>query len=145
MIKMKGSTAKSPHDSFAPYWALAMILFLLCGLGTINFNFGSFWKGYVLDMTGPAWTYILFRGLFTGKVSNRWTRFFKPVRTYVLLFLVSSGIETAQYFELYDATFDPFDLLAYNALMLPAFILDLVQESKILARKGEEERSGQAA
>jgi len=58
-------TLKVRHDKNAPYWAAAFILLGALGLSTIWFNFGKFWKGYMLDMAGPAWNYILFRGLYT--------------------------------------------------------------------------------
>jgi len=75
-------------------------------------------------MTGPAWSYILFRGRYTTKAENAWTRFFTPVRTVVILVLICFGIETAQYLQFYDATFDPWDFLAYISILLPLFILD---------------------
>ena len=124
---MTHQVTNSNHNKYAPYWAIAMAIFLILGLGTINLNWGNFWKGYVLDMVGPAWVYILFRGLFTGKANNFWTRFWTPLKTFLVLFSVLVMIEMAQYFKLYDGTFDPFDLLAYVSLLLPIFILDLLQ------------------
>lgn len=87
---------------------------------------GAFWKGYVLDMTGPAWNYILFRGRFTSRSVNAWTRFFTPKKTVTIFVLVCFGIEGAQYFGLYGATFDPWDFLAYVSILVPLFILDQV-------------------
>ena len=101
-----------------------MVVFLVLGIATRYVNLGWLWSGYLLDMVGPAWTYILFRGLFTAYAENRWTLFFTPAKTVIILLLVSFGIETAQYFEWYDATFDPWDLAAYCSLMLPAFMID---------------------
>ncbi len=75
-------------------------------------------------MTGPAWSYILFRGRFTAKKDNWWTRFFTPIRTVIIFIAVCFGIEAAQYFHLYDATFDPWDFLAYVSLLIPLFLLD---------------------
>jgi hypothetical protein len=112
----------------APYWAAAMIIFGVTGLATIWIDLGNFWKGYVLDMVGPAWNYILFRGLFTGYRANRWTRFFTPLRTLLIFLIVCFGIEAAQYLGWYDATFDPFDLLAYVSLLLPIYIIDRYQQ-----------------
>jgi hypothetical protein len=88
-------------------------------------DFGYFWKGYILDMTGPAWNYILFRGLFTANKQNVWTKFFTPSHTLIIFLLVCFGIETAQYFELYDSTFDPWDYLAYVSILIPLFLLDI--------------------
>jgi hypothetical protein len=115
------------HDKRAPYWAAALLLLGVTGVATTWIDLGSFWSGYVLDMTGPAWNYILFRGLFTAEADNRWTRFFTPVRTLAIFLVVCFGIEMAQYFELYDATFDPWDFFAYISLLVPIFIIDLIQ------------------
>lgn len=118
------------HNKYAPYWAIAMFAFLVCGLLTVYIKAGGFWNGYVLDIVGPAWNYILIRGLFTGFRRNKWTRFFTPVKAFFLIFLVSYGIETIQYFGLYDSTFDPWDLLSYISLLTPLFLIDLYLKSK---------------
>ena len=76
-------------------------------------------------MTGPAWNYILFRGRFTSKSDNFWTRFFTPWNTVVIFIAVCFGIEGAQYFGVYEATFDPWDFVAYISILIPLFILDL--------------------
>ncbi len=115
------------HNKYAPYWAAAMFIFAALGLTTVWWDLGAFWKGYVLDMVGPAWNYILFRGLFTTYQKNKWTNFFTPQKTFLLFIAFSFGVETAQYFKLYDATFDYFDYLAYLSLLSPLFILDLKQ------------------
>jgi len=113
------------HDRLAPYWAAGLAILCGTGLSTIWIDLGAFWKGYVLDMTGPAWNYILFRGRFTYKADNLWTRIFTPKTTVMLFVLVCVGIEGAQFFQLYDATFDPWDFIAYVSVLVPLFILDL--------------------
>lgn len=70
------SSLSERHDKCAPYWAAALLILCLTGISTIWIDLGIFWKGYVLDMTGPAWNYILFRGLNTEYADNVWTRFF---------------------------------------------------------------------
>ena len=115
------------HSQNAPYWAAGLVILGLTGIATVWTDLGPFWKGYVLDMTGPAWNYILFRGLFTGYKDNAWTRFFTPGRTFIIFILVCIGIEGMQYLEFYDATFDPWDLLAYGSILIPLFILDSLQ------------------
>jgi hypothetical protein len=119
------NTIEARHDKHAPYWAIA--LFTLCGIGiaTTFVDLGKFWKGYVLDMTGPAWNYILIRGLFTSYADNIWTRFFTAKKTMTIFLFLSVGFETAQYFKLYDATYDPWDFLAYISILVPAFVIDL--------------------
>jgi len=72
---------KSKHDKYAPYWTTTFVILCGTGLATIWADLGNFWKGYALDVTGPAWNYILFRGLFTAKAYNKWTRFFTPKKT----------------------------------------------------------------
>ena len=114
------------HDKHAPFWAAGLVILCITGLATIWLDLGSFWKGYVLDITGPAWNYILFRGRFTSKVDNRWTRFFTPKRTIVIFLAVCFGIEGMQYLKLYDATFDPWDFMAYTSVLVPLFIIDQV-------------------
>ncbi|MBN2030762.1 hypothetical protein JW824_11015 [bacterium] len=116
---------KSRHDALAPFWAIGLVLLCGTGLSTIWIDLGSFWKGYVLDMTGPAWNYILFRTLYRSEMNNRWTRFFTPTTTIFLFVIVCFGIEGAQYFKLYDATYDPWDFLAYVSILIPLFLLDL--------------------
>jgi|GEM_PF-845867 len=112
------------HDRYAPWWAAGLALLVTTGLAATWFDGGTFWKGYLLDMAGPAWAYILIRGRFTAWADNRWTRFFTPTRTVTILGLVAFAIETAQYFELYAATFDPLDLLAYVSLLVPLYAVD---------------------
>ena len=121
---MKTNSVKSLHDKYAPWWALALFLLWAAGMSTLWSPPGSFRKGYLLDMTGPAWNYILFRGLFTRYADNGWTRFFTPARTFFIFLIICAAIETAQYFHLYDATFDPWDLAAYVSLLTPLFLID---------------------
>ncbi|MCD6501307.1 hypothetical protein J7L01_01765 [bacterium] len=122
---MNQEIAKKQHDRYAPYWAIALLAFWAVGISTIWIDLGSFWKGYVLDMVGPAWNYILFRGLFTSKANNAWTRFFTPQKTVAIFLIVCVGIETAQHFKLYNATFDAWDFLAYVSILIPLFLIDL--------------------
>ncbi len=121
---MEGSNLKVMHDKNAPFWAIALAILGVLGLSTIWFDFGKFWNGYLLDVVGPAWNYILFRGLYTAKSDNFWTRFFTPNRTFIIFILVCYGIETLQYFQVYDSTFDPWDFLAYISILIPVYLID---------------------
>jgi len=112
------------HNKCAPYWAIALITLLGTGLSTIWFDVGAFWRGYVLDMVGPAWAYVLFRGLYTTKADNILTRFFTPYKTLIIFLTVCFGIETLQYFKIYNSTFDFWDLLAYTSILVPLFLID---------------------
>jgi len=119
------SRLERQHNKLAPYWALAMAILAFCGLSTVWFYWGKFWNGYALDISGPAWNYILFRGLYTTYANNVWIRFFTPKKTVFIFLLVCAGIEGAQYFNWYSATFDPWDLVAYVSVLIPLFLLDL--------------------
>ena len=106
-------------------------LFFCAGQGfpaSFGLDLGPFWKGYVLDITGPAWNYILVRRLYASYQENKWVRFFTPGRTLTLFIAVSYGIEAAQYLEFYDSTYDPWDLLCYLSLLVPLFTLDSLQQ-----------------
>jgi len=124
------SIIQKRHNKHAPYWAIALILFCSLGLATSWIDLGEFWKGYILDMVGPAWNYILFRGLFTAKINNNWTNFFTPNRTLFVFILACFGIEIAQYLDLYDSTYDPWDFLAYVSILIPLFLIDSNQNRK---------------
>ena len=89
-----------------------LVLLGTFGLATVWLDFGRVWKGYVLDICGPAWNYILFRGRFTAWTDSRWTRFFQPMRTFALFAAFLVAVEVAQLLELYDATYDPWDFLS---------------------------------
>ena len=124
---MEEEKIKNKHNKLAPYWATALFLFIVLGLSTINFELGSFWNRYVLDMVGPAWNYILFRGLFIAKADNAWTRFFTPNKTLFIFILVCFSIEGAQYLNLYESHYDPWDFIAYISILIPLYILDRMQ------------------
>ncbi|MCA9734823.1 hypothetical protein KC799_22005 [candidate division KSB1 bacterium] len=115
---------KPTHDAHAPYWAAGFVLLCGTGLSTIWIDSSAFWHGYVLDITGPAWNYILFRGLYTTKAENRWTKFFTARKTLLIFLFVCFTIEGMQYFNFYASTYDPWDFLAYIALLIPLYILD---------------------
>ncbi len=125
-------TPENLHNRNAPYWALALLVFGGVGISSIYIDLGAFWKGYILDMTGPAWNYILFRGLYTTYANNTWTRFFTPNKTLTIFLLVCVFFETLQYFKIYDSTFDPFDFLAYGSLLIPLYLIDvrLIKQSE---------------
>lgn len=128
---MADKTQIDIHNRYAPFWAIALLILVITGLSTVWLKVGGFWNAYVLDMVGPAWTYILFRGLFTVKADNKWTRFFTPVTTFLILFSISVGIEVLQYFEIYQATFDLWDIVAYFSILAPIFLVDLFLSKKV--------------
>ncbi|MBE9548329.1 MAG: hypothetical protein IMF09_02895 [Proteobacteria bacterium] len=116
---------KTAHNNAAPYWAAALLILVGSAILIQWIDSAAFWNGYAIDMAGPAWNYILFRGLFTAYSDNAWRRFFTPVRTLVIFLFVCFGIEIMQFFNLYKSTYDPWDFLAYISILLPVFIIDL--------------------
>jgi hypothetical protein len=78
----------------------------------------------VLDMAGPAWNYALLRGLFSRKQPAMLSRFLTPERALFLIIAVCGLIEAMQYFKLYEAHYDPCDLLAYVSLLVPRYAID---------------------
>ena len=120
------------HNKYAPYWAVSMIIMLGTGLATTWIKTGGFWNAWVIDIAGPAWSYILIRGLFTTYSNNAWRRFFSPWKTLLLILTAAYTIEMLQYFNFYPSTFDPLDFVAYSALVIPAFLIDylIVKRSK---------------
>ena len=124
---MKDHSYSLIHNKRAPFWALSLVVFGLCGLSSTWFYLGNLWNGYILDITGPAWNYILFRGLFTGYRETAWTQFWTPIRTLIIFIFVCFGIELLQYFKVYESTYDPWDFLAYISLLLVVFLMDYRQ------------------
>ena len=112
------------HNRRAPYWAILMILLVIIGVSTTWISLGGIWNGYVLDIAGPAWNYILFRNLSGTYRDNRWTRFFTPIRTLLIFVGVLYFIEFMQFLNVYESTYDPWDFVAYISLMAPIFIID---------------------
>ena len=55
------------HSDQHRYWRVALVLFGCIALTSGLFRGSGFWRGYALDIFGPAWNYILIRGLSTNK------------------------------------------------------------------------------
>ena len=106
-----------------------MIILVITGISTTWISWNSFWNGYVLDITGPAWNYILFRNLGGPYKENALTRFFTPVKTFFIFTTILYFIEWMQYFEVYESTYDPWDFVAYISLMLPFCVIDIYLNS----------------
>ncbi|NNE33768.1 MAG: hypothetical protein HKN13_00930 [Rhodothermales bacterium] len=123
---MRDEDRISRHNRAAPYWAVAFVVTGVLGISTTFTDFGPFWNGYVLDIAGPAWNYVLVRRRSHAYSDNSWTRFFTPLRTTLIFVAFAYGIELAQYFELYDSTYDPWDFLAYVSLLIPMYIIDVL-------------------
>jgi len=94
------------------------------GLATGVLRIPGFWSSYVLDIVGPAWNYILLRGLFSRTQPAMLSRFLPPEAVLVIIVTACFLIEAAQYLQLYEAHYDPFDFIAYASLVVPCYTID---------------------
>jgi hypothetical protein len=77
------------------FWKLSVIVLCSTGLATGLFPRPGFWSSYVLDTVGPAWNYILVRGLFTDRWPPRLRRIFSPELSLLGIFGVCVAVELA--------------------------------------------------
>jgi drug/metabolite transporter (DMT)-like permease len=106
------------------WWAAALVLLGSVGLATGIISGPRFWNGYVLDIVGPAWNYVLVRGLFSKSQPAMLSKFLNPEAAIILIASACFLIEAAQYLELYDASYDPLDFVAYVSLLIPCYMVD---------------------
>jgi hypothetical protein len=114
--------ASSPSITLG--WKIALIALGIVALSSGLVKKPGFWSSYVLDMAGPAWIYILLRCQYSSRTSEFMSLRFSPEAAFLLVFGIGVVIETSQYFKIYDATFDPYDYIAYMSLLLPCYLLD---------------------
>jgi hypothetical protein len=105
-------------------WKIVLVVLGIVALSSGLVKKPGFWSSYVLDMAGPAWIYILLRCQYSSRTSTFMSLRFSPEGAFFLVFGIGVLIETSQYFKLYEATFDPYDYVAYLSLLLPCFLLD---------------------
>ena len=106
------------------YWKLGLVVFGALGLATCVVRRPGFWNSYVLDIVAPAWNYILVRGLFSRTKPAMLSRLLGPELAFLTIGSVCVSIETAQYLNLYEAHYDPFDFVAYFSLLVPCYAVD---------------------
>ena len=106
------------------YWKVAIVTFGTISLATGVVRIPGFWSSYVLDIVGPAWNYILMRGLFSRSQPAMLSRFLPPEAILVIIVAVCFLVEAAQYLQLYEAHYDPFDFIAYVSLVVPCYTID---------------------
>jgi len=106
------------------WWKAALVVLCTTGLATCVAPRPGFWSSYVLDMVGPAWNYILLRGLFSKRQPAMLSNVLSPTAAVLGITAICFLIEAAQYFRLYEAHFDPYDLLAYVSLLWPCYLVD---------------------
>lgn len=127
------------------WWKAALIVLGTIALSTGLVRAGGFWSSYVLDIVGPAWGYILLRGLFSRRQPAMLSRRLTPGRTLLLVLGICALVEIAQYLELYDARYDPYDFLAYASLTVPVYVLDRSTLRRRGTSCGAGDRHGSAA
>jgi len=84
----------------------------------------GFWTSYVLDITGPAWCYILIRGQYKSRSAKFLTIRFSPELAFLLIIGICFIVETLQFFKVYTSTFDLYDLLAYFSGTFIVYLVD---------------------
>jgi len=118
------------NRSKAIFWKITLICFGLIALSSGLFKESKFWSGYVLDIAGPAWMYMLIRGQYNSK--GRFLNIkFSPELALFLIITLSFSIEIMQYLEVYNATYDPFDFLAYLSGTLVIYLIDKILSSTL--------------
>ena len=113
-----------PKQKIILFWKAALILLGLISLSTGIVKTPGFWTSYMLDIAAPAWIYILLRGIYNPKNTGPIPVKLSPEKVLLLVVAISFLIETAQYLNLYDSTFDPLDFAAYISLLIPVYIID---------------------
>ncbi|KAA3615791.1 MAG: hypothetical protein D8M58_16515 [Calditrichaeota bacterium] len=125
----------TPIDSFEKkvilFWKISLISLASIGLSTGGFRIGGFWSSYMLDITGPAWGYILIRSQYKSKDATFLSFRLSQEHSALLIIVTCFIVETSQYLELYDSYFDPYDYLAYISAVIPLFIIDKMISAKI--------------
>ena len=106
------------------YWKVTLVTFGTISLATGIIRVPGFWSSYMLDIMGPAWNYILIRGLFSRTQPAMLSRILTPEAALVLIVATCFLVEAAQYLQLYESTYDPFDFVAYVSLIVPCCIID---------------------
>lgn len=118
------SLPKVAKANNALFWKVTLILLGTISLSVGILKLGVFWTSYMLDIAGPAWGYVLIRGQYNSSSSTFFSAKFSPQLAALLSLGICFLVETGQYFKLYEATFDPYDYLAYCSLVIPLFIID---------------------
>jgi len=108
----------------SPYWKAALVGLGAIGLATGLVRSPGFWSSYVLDIVGPAWNYILIRGLFSRTQPAMLSRFLSPGAALAIIVAACFLIEGAQYAGLYQAHYDPVDFVAYVSGVVPCYAID---------------------
>ena len=101
-----------------------MYTFAFVFIATEIIKIPGFWSSYVADIAGPAWFYILLRGLYTNNPNRLCKIFHAPEIAVITVILICVTGEMAQYYGLYNRVYDPYDFIAYASLLLPLYMVD---------------------
>lgn len=90
---------------------------------------GGFATNHLADVAGPAWLYIVLRGLAEPEKRTRLGRFFgaTPERAAAILLIGSSVTELSQIYwprGVFSGRFDPLDLAAFAVGIVLLYLLD---------------------
>jgi hypothetical protein len=119
---------RSPAMWRAVSWVL-FGAFLVAAVLNMTETAAGFATNHLADVVGPAWLYIVFRGLAEPEKRNRLGRFLgaTPERAAAILFVGSCATEITQIYwpsGLFRGRFDPLDMAAFAIGLLPLYLVD---------------------
>ena len=117
-------------------WKAVVIVLGIISLSSGLLKTPGFWSSYLLDIAGPAWGYVLLRAQYKAGDHRFLSLRFSREGALVTIIVICFTIETAQFFELYVAYFDPYDYLAYLSGILPVYLFD-----RLLGSSGGSDKS----
>ena len=112
------------------FWKVIVILLGINSLSTGLYKGSGFWTSYVLDIAGPAWGYVLIRVQYRLNTERFMSIRFSPEIAFLVIVGICFIIETMQFFEIYNSTFDLYDLMAYFSGVLVVYVIDKICKAK---------------
>lgn len=103
--------------------------FLVAAVLNMTETAAGFATNHLADVVGPAWLYVVFRGLAEPEKRNRLGRFLgaTPERAATILLVGSCATEITQIYwpsGLFAGRFDRLDLAAFAIGLLPLYLVD---------------------
>ena len=120
----------SIESKHALFWKVLLICLGIISLSAAIFRGSEFWNGYVLDIAGPAWCYILIRVLYRTDTDKFLGIRFSPEIAFLIILGACFIIEGMQYLKVYKSTFDPYDLLSYFSGLILVYLTDKALNQK---------------
>ena len=81
-------------------------------------------------IAGPAWGYVLIRVQYRLNSERFMNIRFSPEIAFLVIVGICFFIETMQFFEIYNSTFDLYDLMAYFSGVLVVYVIDKICKAK---------------